>query len=161
MALHLQYYGSWALLLLLRMMKTYSPRTMEKCGHKTSKCKRKKLDMFFFPWVECTGNHPVRQFLPALKLRTVSFSRFMCSRNVQRHCTYTKPDRMPLRSYVVSCCVNLGILPAIVSNVLAYHLARHSQDQLQYVRCRQVQVVLATLDAYRGSPSKYSAECSP
>jgi len=59
MALHLQYYCSWALLLLLRMMKTYSPRTMEKCGHKTSKCKRKKLDMFFFPWVECTGNLPV------------------------------------------------------------------------------------------------------
>jgi len=55
-ALHLQYILLRALLLfLMRMMKTYFHRTKEKCGHKTSKCKKKKLDKFFFPWVECTG----------------------------------------------------------------------------------------------------------
>jgi len=41
-----------------------SPQGHRNVDYKTSKCRRQKLDRFFFPWRECTGILPVRQFLP-------------------------------------------------------------------------------------------------
>ena len=51
-----------------------------------------------------------------------------CVQNVLRQCKQNKPVSMLLHSYVVSCTETWEVFPSNGSYVLAFHLARHTQE---------------------------------